>query len=88
MLPAATLSIVVVSNGHPPDSLGHVGAGYLGYRQDLLPGQLILAGARVIGKRVHRAKEHVIAQVVQMPPEAQPGTGRRYVVGGAFALGL
>ena len=85
MLTAAAFSVVVVANGNPLHALGLVLPSNLRYGLNLLTRELILPGAGLVGERVDRAKEHVVAQVIQVSPEPQPCSSRRYVVSGALA---
>ena len=88
VFPTGTLTVVLVPNGDPAQTLGLVGSGDFGYGRNFFAGQLVLAGAVVLGEGVAGSEEHIVAQVVQMPTEAQPRAGRRDVVGGGLALGF
>ena len=88
VFPAGTLAVVFIADGDPADALGVVGAGNLRDGHNLLAGELVFARAGVLGKGVVGAQEHIVAEVVQMPAEAQPGAGRGNGVGGRLALGF
>ena len=85
---AAAFAIVVVADHDPLDSLRLVVARDRGNCPAFLVADDILAGAGVAGVSVRRAHEHIVAELVQVPAIAQPGTGRRNVIGRSLALRL
>ncbi len=88
MLAAAALAVVLVADDDRSDSLRLVAAGDLRDRQSGFAGQDIGALARLGGKRIVGAQEHVVADFIQMAAELEPRSGRRNVVGRGLALGL
>lgn len=74
MLPARALTIVLISDHHPPDAVFLIVAGSVRDRTKLL-GDSIAHGVGLAIFDVDGTDEQVIGDVVQMPTELEPGAG-------------
>src|SRR5262245_27992483 len=88
MLAARALAVVLVADDHPASPTGLEVAGDRGESLRRTAGQGMDALARFPGERVDGAEEHVVAELVEVAPEAEPRTGRRDVIRRRLALGL
>mmetsp|Transcript_8070 Transcript_8070/g.13163 ORF Transcript_8070/g.13163 Transcript_8070/m.13163 type:complete len:599 (+) Transcript_8070:685-2481(+) len=87
MLAAGALAVVLVAHHHPADARGLVVARRVRHALHLTR-HLVLDLVDGAAVRVDRANQHVVADVVQVPTELQPGPGHGDVVGRALALRL
>src|SRR5205814_8615486 len=88
LLAAGPLTIVVVTDNHPWHSRRLVGPRDLWHRHILLAGQVVAGRPGLAGIGVDRTGEHVVADVIEVPTEAEPRPGGRDVVRRALALRL
>src|SRR5438309_2732302 len=88
MLPAAALPVILVADHDRADALRFVPAGDLRYGKPRFARQDIRALAWLGRKCIVRPKEHIVADLVQMASELEPGSCRRNVIGRRLAFGL
>src|SRR5262245_23700608 len=88
VLPARALPVILVPDHHPAHALGLPVAGDPRERHPGLAGEHVHALAGLAGEGVHRAEEHVVADLVEVATEAEPRPGRRDVVRRRLALRL
>ena len=88
MLPAAAFAVVLIADDNRPDALGLVPAGDLRHGKPRFARQDIRALAGLGRKYIVRTQEHIVADLVQMAAELEPGSCRRNVIGRRLAFGL
>src|SRR6266849_5660507 len=88
VLPARALAVVLVADHDPALALGFELAGHRGEVLPRLAGEGVDALARLAREGIDGAQEHVVADLVQVAADEEPGAGRRDVIGGRLALGL
>src|SRR5229473_223415 len=88
VLPARSLAVVLVADHEPALALGLELPGHLGEVLPRLPGERVEALARLAREGIDGAQEHVVADLVEMATDEEPGPGGRDVVGGRLPLRL
>ncbi|MNL02163.1 hypothetical protein D3C87_1226620 [compost metagenome] len=88
VLAAGAFAVILVSDDDPALAAFLVGAGDLGNVEPRLAGQDVLGLAALAGPSVDGPHEEVVGDLVEVAAVAQPGAGRRNMVGGRLALGL
>src|SRR5262249_19802991 len=85
---AAAFTIIGITDDHPLESMGFIVPGNLRNGLPRLTRDHIFALTGLASIGIDCAHKHIVAELVQMTTEAQPGTRWRNVVGGSLALGL
>ncbi|MNC99089.1 hypothetical protein D3C83_172540 [compost metagenome] len=69
-----TFTVILVANHHTADPGGFVRARRCGYGTIFLV-ELVLYGIGLFIEEINRSNEHIVADIIEMTPEFQPGTG-------------
>src|SRR5580692_1866764 len=77
MLAAAALAVVPVADNDPSDSARAVISGDFGNREAAFSAENIFCLADFPSERVGRTREHVVAELVQVPAIRKPSACRR-----------
>ena len=88
MLAAATLTVILIADHDRTDAFRFVPTGNLRHGEPCFTRQDIRALARFGEKCIVRPQKHIVADLVQVAAELEPGTGRRNVIGRRLALSL
>src|SRR5271156_7194590 len=88
MLAAAALAIVPVADDDPFDFSRAIISGYFRNRETGLTTNNIFCLTDLSSERIRRTREHVVAELVQMPTIRKPAARRRNMIGGGLAPGL